>query len=383
MYSIAIKYFVAVVVASATIVYFESRDIDYGVAVIQEPASKPQPSPATPPSIQIQDSNQIETLIAEISLSDELLEEEIANLLRQSEFKLARARLMQLAADAVEDDNKSRLGHVMTLLGQVAIEEQDLDNAEVYLLEALDVYKNIGDDVGTAHVYVQLGKSHLKSRQLARVAGYAYDRLLIARWQLSQKRYGEAEDNLQRTIEDNIAINRFGAAASAYSTLVNLYTEQNFTHQAETAAAESATLYAASGQMDKAKSILRELEQAGIEPNLLLSVEESINNGYAEFNASIMQIERAKDYKRLYNHYSSKGDTERAWKLRVQANRSLANVSKRAMYHRQPDVLAVLHNSNTDMEQAGTYLSQAQVLFTKQGLAEDSMYSQGLTEQIY
>ena len=383
MYHIAAKYIVAVTVACTVIVYIETGNKSNEVTVSLKPNNVVQTTSYLPPPTLKQDPDQLEKLIAGISLSDEQVEQEITNLLRQRAFKRARARLMQLAANAVENNDKNRLGHVMTLMGQVAIEEQDLDNAEVYLLEALDVYKDLGDDVGSAHVYVQLGKSHLKSRHMARVAGYAYDRLLIARWQLSNKQYVDAENNLLRTIDDNLAINRYGAAASAYATLVKLYGQQNNTYQAEIAAAETAKLYAASGQLDKAKAVLSKLEQAGIEPNLLIDLENSIARKHTEFNASIEQIERAKDYKRLYNHYKAKGDTQRAWSLRVQANRSLANVSKRAMYHRQPDVLAVLHNSNNDMHRADSYLKQAGSLYNSAGLVEDSSKSQALSKEIF
>jgi len=383
LYSIAAKYVVAVTIVCTVIVYVETGNNSNDVTVSPEPNNATQTASALPPPVTKQDPDELEKLIAEMSLSDEQLEQEITGLLRQSEFKRARVRLMEFAGLAVEEGDKKQLGHVMTLLGQVAIEEQDLDNAEVYLLEALDVYEGIGDEVGSANVYVQLGKSHLKSRQMARTAGHAYDRLLIARWQFSHKHYMEAENNLRLTIDDNLAVNRYGAAASAYDTLVNVYTQLNNTYQAEMAAAESAKLYAASGQLSKADAVLSELELVGIEPNLLLELKNAVVRQYAEFNASIEQIERAKDYERLYNHYRAKGDTQRAWKLRVQANRSLAKISKRAMYHRQPDVLAVLHNSNNDMERAQNYLSQAEVLFIEKGLLEDIALSQSLSRQIY
>ncbi|MEE9559885.1 MAG: hypothetical protein V3V64_03780 [Acidiferrobacterales bacterium] len=151
--------------------------------------------------------------------------EELTEPLRQKEFRIVNDQLLQEAAHAVETADDAQLGRVLSLLGQLSIEEQDFDSAEVYLMEALDVYKQEGDTVGAAQVHMHLGRMHLKVRQRARTAGQAYDRLLLARWQLSHGQYYTAEENLRLVIDENLSINRFGAAASAYNSLVRVYME--------------------------------------------------------------------------------------------------------------------------------------------------------------
>ena len=311
------------------------------------------------------------------------IDEDLAVLLQNKEFGLLRDNLLNKAAQAVADENKSQLAHVLSLLGQVALEEQDLDAAEVYLLESLDVYENLKDRVGSAQVYMQLGRTHVKARELARTAGDAYDRLLIARWQLSEQHYSAAEQNLKHVIDESLGVNRFGAAASAYYSLVQLYTKNKDTFQAEQAAMEAARLYAASGQLNRAYATVSQLKQAGVESWRVYDIEQEINRSYAEFESSVQQIERAKDYRQLYYHYRSQGDQDRAWKLRLLASKSLKNVSKRAMFHRQPDALALLYVSNDDMGRARDYFDRAQQTFDSKGLESLSAQTEKLKDQIF
>lgn len=309
--------------------------------------------------------------------------EDLATLLKNKEFSLLRDSLLNKAAQAVTEGNKPQLAHVLSLLGQVAIEEQDLDAAEVYLLESLDVYDKLRDKVGSAQVYMQLGRTHVKARELARTAGDAYDRLLIARWQLSEQRYADAEQNLKHVIDESMAVNRFGAAASAYYSLVQLYTKSSSTFQAEQAAMEAARLYAASGQLKRAYATVAQLKRAGVEAWRVYDIEQEIDRSHEEFERSVQQIERAKDYRQLYYHYRSQGDQERAWKLRLLASKSLKNVSKRAMYHRQPDALALLYVSNDDMGRARDYFDRAKQTFDSKGLETLSSQAEKLKDQIF
>ena len=309
--------------------------------------------------------------------------EDLATLLKNKEFSLLRDSLLNKAAQAVTEGDKPQLAHVLSLLGQVAIEEQDLDAAEVYLLESLDVYDNLRDKVGSAQVYMQLGRTHVKARELARTAGDAYDRLLIARWQLSEQRYADAEQNLKHVIDESMAVNRFGAAASAYYSLVQLYTKSSSTFQAEQAAMEAARLYAASGQLKRAYATVAQLKRAGVEAWRVYDIEQEIDRSHEEFERNVQQIERAKDYRQLYYHYRSQGDQERAWKLRLLASKSLKNVSKRAMYHRQPDALALLYVSNDDMGRARDYFDRAKQTFDSKGLETLSSQAEKLKDQIF
>ena len=345
-------------------------------------------SQATAPAVDIVRRFQFDTELEQemVSKTEQTVREigeDLATLLKNKEFSLLRDNLLNKAAQAVTDGDKSRLAHVLSLLGQVAIEEQDLDAAEVYLLEALDVYETLSDKVGSAQIYMQLGRTHVKAREIARTAGDSYDRLLIARWQLSEQHYAAAEQNLKHVIDKSLAVNRFGAAASAYYSLVQLYTRSKSTFQAEQAAMEAAKLYAASGQLKRAYDTIAQLKLAGVEAWRVYDIEQEINRSYKEFEHSVQQIERAKDYRQLYYHYRSQGDQKRAWKLRLLASKSLKNVSKRAMFHRQPDALALLYISNTDMGRAKDYFDRAQQTFDSKGLQELSSQTEKLKDQIF
>jgi len=322
-----------------------------------------------------------QSLRSDTLLSIEQIDADLAGLMQLGEYGLVRERLLQYAADAVASGERVLLGGVLSLLGQVAIEEQDLDTAEVYLLESLDVLQNERDQVGVAQAYMQLGRVHLKSRQMARKAGNAYDRLLVARWQLSQHDYATAAENLHLVIADSLSINRFGAAASAYDTLARLHTATGSTYEAEKAALQAASLYASSGQPHRARALLRNLD--AVEPWRVAEIEAEIERNYAEFKNNVEQIERARDYQRLYHYYQVKGDERRAWRLRLLAGRSLAKASRRAMYHRQPDVLAVLYNSNFAKERARSYLDRARRTFDDTGLVILSAHTATLEDQIF
>ncbi|MDJ0958635.1 MAG: hypothetical protein QNI91_17335 [Arenicellales bacterium] len=361
-------------------------DSPYSPIVVTTPqtTAKTTASPAVDVMERLQFDTELEQeMVLKTEQTVREIGEDLATLLKNKEFGLLRDSLLNKAAQAVVEGNKSQLAHVLSLLGQVAVEEQDLDAAEVYLLEALDVYENLNDKVGSAQVYMQLGRTHVKARELARTAGDAYDRLLIARWQLSEQHFAAAEQNLKHVIDESLAVNRFGAAASAYYSLVQLYTKSNSAFQAEQAAMEAANLYAASGQLKRAYDTVASLKRAGIETWRVYDIEQEIERSYAEFERSVQQIERAKDYRQLYYHYRSQGDQERAWNLRLLASKSLKNVSKRAMFHRQPDALALLYVSNDDMGRAKDYFDRAKQTFDSKGLEKLSAQTEKLKDQIF
>lgn len=308
---------------------------------------------------------------------------ELAGMLERGEYDQLRERLLTMAADAVTANSQDELGRVMSLLGQLAIEERDLDSAEIYLLEALDVYRGMDDEVGMAQVYMHLGRAHLRSREIARTAGSSYDRLLVARWQLSQGRFSSAEQNLRQVVEESIPVNRYGTAASAYHSLTRLYTENGNVFEAERSAMEAARLFAASGQLRRAQATIEVLKRAGVEQWRLFEIAREVDRDYEAFQASVQQIERARDYRRLYNHYRAQGDQERAWKLRLLANKSLKNVSRRAMYHRQPDALALLYVSNDAKGRAQNYFAKAKKTFDSEGLEALSTQVARLEDQIF
>ena len=120
-----------------------------------------------------------------------------------------------------------------------------------------------------------------------------------------------------------------------------------------------------------------------MQPWQVAEIEADIERNYTDFKNNVEQIERARDYQRLYHYYQAKGDERRAWRLRLLAGQSLAKASRRAMYHRQPDVLAVLYNSNVAKDQAQKYLTRARRTFDDTGLVILSAHTATLEDQIF
>ncbi|MCZ7596907.1 MAG: hypothetical protein M5U09_02865 [Gammaproteobacteria bacterium] len=89
---------------------------------------------------------------------------------------------------------------MLALLGEVATESLDLGAAEIFLTESIDTFRLVGDGVGEAYATMQLGRMHIKSRQVARHAGRAYDLLLLARYQLHHFQYDAAQANVREVI---------------------------------------------------------------------------------------------------------------------------------------------------------------------------------------
>jgi len=308
-----------------------------------------------------------------IQLDQLNLDRQIQDLIKNSQFKQARVKLLENAALAVRQDNKNRLGSIMLLLGKVATNEMEFDAAEVYLQEALDIAVQSGDTMTEANTYQQLGKLHIRSRELARIAGNAYENLWHVKNQIYRGEYRFAEDNLRKIIDTSIAIQRYGAAAGAYETLAKFYRRFHDDYQAQNASLEAAKLYASSGLITRSREIVSELEREGVDPATFGLMNAEITDLFEQHQSNVEQTGQARDYQMLYRYYNSKGEFERAWKLRILASKSLARTSARSMYSRQADVLAILYSSNFAMKKARSYLNQASNLFAKQG--EDDLYA--------
>ncbi len=307
----------------------------------------------------------------------------LANLLAAGKFDELREELLKLASIAVSEKDKKRLGYILNLLGQVSIQEQDVYSAEVYLLEALDIFQNLNNEIGVAQINLQLGRTHLKSRQIARVAGTAYDELQVGRWYLVHQMPSIAEQYIRKSIDRNMSINRFGSAASAYESLVKLFIAENNFSEAEVAAHESARMFASSGKINRANGVL-ELIPANVNNAWQLAqLRTELDQNHVQYKKGILQIERARDYRRLYYFYKNQGDQERAWKFRLLASNSLGEVSKRTLFHRQQGVLAILFNSNDSINQAERYFVKAQNTFETNGLTELSDEVSVLYNQVY
>jgi hypothetical protein len=347
-------------------------------------AAPDQPVAATSEAARSDPILQIEqALVEETQRSIRGIDPRLARLLAEKDFDSLRDELLKIASVAVADNNKVRLGYILNLLGQVSIQEQDLYSAKVYLLEALDIFNGLGDEIGVAQINMQLGRTHLRSRQIARVAGTAYDELQVGRWYLVNKMPDVAEEYIRNSIRRNMTINRYGSAASAHESLVRLYLEEKNYGEAQISAFESARMFAASGRIDRARNVLESIPGDITQQWQLAELEVEIDDRYQEYQDGILQIERARDYRRLYFYYRSQGDQERAWKFRLLASNSLSQVSKRTLFHRQQGVLALLFNSNDAKELAEDYFVKAMSTFDLNGMDTLSEETSTLSKQIY
>jgi tetratricopeptide (TPR) repeat protein len=328
-------------------------------------------------------SMDVSTQLAQINFDNQALELEIQRLLSNGEYKKSTTMLLEAAAVAIAQGEKKKLGNIMLLLGRVATNAQELDTAEVYLQEALDIALQSGDTMAAARTYQQFGRVHIRSRELARNAGEAYDILWIARNQLYMGQYREAKANLDHVIDTNLAIRRYGAAAGAFETLSEYHRRFHDNYMAQDASMEAARLYASSGQIMRSRGILDALKNEGLDDLQVESMQAEIDDLFERHQNDVRQTAIAHDYQMLYRHYKAKGDDERAWKLRILASKSLANTSSRSMYQRQPDVLAILYMSNFTMDKAKNYLDQASSLFADQGEDDLSASTQDLYSLIY
>ena len=304
-------------------------------------------------------------------------------LLLEGDSRSARAMLMDRAATAAAGGDQQRLGNHLLMLGQIAIEEQNLDDAEVFLNEAMEIARLSNDPQAVAHVNLQLGRKHLRTRELARSAGEAYDLLLVARNELDRGRYADAARKLTAVIDENLAIRRYGAAASAYQSLGALYRKLHDLSPAELSLVEAARLYARSGANRKAYGLLRELETIAVDRGRILLLRDELDQLFTRFQQDVIQVEQARDYQRLARHYHASGDTQRAWELRLLANHSMAKTAKRSLYQRQADVLAVLYDSNRAMDAARDHFNLASQQFASQGMEDLAQQSRALTVGIW
>jgi len=350
-------------------------ELDIGIST---PASQ-IPAPPEP----LVDAAAEALIQAETYKSIREIDPQLQPLFAEGQFATLKDRLLNLAADAVKRNQSRQIIEILSLLAEVSIEQQNLDSAEVYLYEALDLVDATNHNQARGEIFMQLGRTHLRSREIARSAGYAYDALQIGRNQLLRRQYQLAQQNIQGAISHSLSINRFNAAASAYSTLALLFQKTGDHYQAEQASLESARLYSSSGQLGPARAQLARLRDAGIEEWRLFNVENEIDANYQTYEESINQIAVARDYQRLYHYYLNQENLARAWHFRLLASKSLENISKRAMFHRQQGVLAILYNSNDAMARARRYLSDASSTFKARGMDDLDQQARELIQSVY
>ncbi len=352
-----------------------------------EPEIQPQPSTLTQSSLstEVQLSRVQESAldIDLLNLNNLELEQQIETLLSSNQFKQANTRLLEIAADAVEAGDDRQLGNVLLLLGSAAIDNQELNSAELLLQEALEIARRQNDKLTMAKTYQQLGRLNIKARALARYAAESYDRLWLARSQIFLGEYRKAEENLNVVIAANTEIRRYGAAAGALETMAQFHQKFHNDYQAQLANAEAARLYATSGQLNRARTIIGNLKSSGYDPSELDFLGRDVESLFRQYEQDLVHVSQAQDLKMLYHHYRSEGEHRRAWQLRIKASRLLGKTSETAVFERGADVLAILYNSNFAMDRARQYLSQADSLFSGFGAEDNAVQAQTMQSLIY
>jgi hypothetical protein len=307
----------------------------------------------------------------------------IRELLQQGKFKQARTQLLEVAAASMLADDQSQLGDTLLLLGEVAINQQELAAAEVYLQESLYLAMSRDDIVGTARGYQLLGQLNIRARELARRAANTYDQLWQARNAIARGFYQGVNENLQAVIRDNLEIRRYGAAADAWEALASLHEQVHDGYQAQQARIEAARLFASTGQITHVRRLIDGLDRSLISDTDIQDIEREIDGLFQQHHQDLVKTSQARDYQMLYHHYLRNGQPERAWKFRIKSSETLSNTSDRSMFQRQADVIAVLYNSNFAMDRARHYLDQAGKIYDDSGVSDGLEETREMESLIY
>ena len=332
-----------------------------------------------------QDRNEfdIDGEMARLELDDAERDRLIRELLHQGKYAQARTRLLEVAAAAVQQDDQGRLADTLLLLGEVAINQQELSAAEIYLQEALYLSMSEDDVLGTARCYQLLGQLNIRARELARRASNTYDQLWQARNSIARGFYRGVNENLHAVIEENLAIRRYGAAADAWEALGQLHDQVQDGYQAQLARIEAARLFASTGQMTHVHRLLDGLDRSLISDNEFARIEREMDRRFEQHEQDVIRTSQARDYQMLYHHYLRIGQPQKAWQFRIKASEKLASTSDRALYQRQSDVIAVLYNSNFAIDRAKKYLDRAGRLYRDSGATELLTQTHDMESMIY
>ena len=329
------------------------------------------------------DEFDIDAELARLELDDVERDHLIRELLHEGKFKQARTHLLEVAAASILQDDQTRLGNTLQLLGEVAINQQELSTAEIYLQEALYLAMSQNDVIGTARCYQLLGQLNIHARELARRAANTYDELWQARNSIARGLYQGVNENLQKVIQDNLDIKRFGAAADAWEALASLHDKVHDGYQAQQARIEAARLYAVTGQVSHVHRLMDGLDPGLISDADRSDIEREIEGLFRQHHQDLVRTSQARDYQMLYHHYLRIGQLERAWNFRIKSAETLVGTSDRSVYQRQADVIAVLYNSNFAMDRARRYLDQAGRIYTDSGLPQELGQTRDMEARIY
>jgi len=321
--------------------------------------------------------------IERLELADARRDRLIRELLHQGKYKQAQTQLLEIAATAVSQDDQPRLGATLLLLGEVAINQQELASAEIYLQEALYLAMSSNNVMATARSYQLLGQLNISARELARHAANTWDDLWQARNSIARGYYQGVNENLQSVIRDNLEIRRYGAAADAWEALASLHDQVQDGYQAQQARLEAARLFASTGQMTHVHRLVDGLDRSFLSDTDRAEIEREMQGLFEEHQNDLIKTSQARDYQMLYHHYLRNGQVERAWKFRIKSSETLANTSDRSMFQRQGDIIAVLYNSNFAMQRAKKYLNQADAIYNDAGVSEMLEQTREMESLIY
>ena len=292
--------------------------------------------------------------------------QQLVEWVNNDQYVLARHELMKKASAAVDQNDKHTLGEIIRLLAKVSATQGDLASAEVYLFEALDIFSRLGESRQIADTQLLIGQMYTRRRQIAQQAGWAYGELLLARFFLSEGNSYAARESLDKTIRHNLKLGRTGAAASAYKTMARYYRSIGDSTGATDSMIEAARNYAHSGQDLNAQQVIDSLREQQVSLAVIEELEDDISNRLARYESQITLVRQARDYMQLYSLYKIKGEAGRAWEFRVKASEILSRTSKRDMYFRSPDVMALLYDSNFNITRASDYYKKAGDIYLSQ-----------------
>jgi tetratricopeptide (TPR) repeat protein len=318
-----------------------------------------------------------------LELDDDRHDRLIRELLHQGKYQQARTQLLEVAAAAVSQDDQTRLGATLLLLGEVAINQQELASAEIYLQEALYLAMSSDNVMATARSYQLLGQLNISARELARHAANTWDDLWQARNSIARGYYQGVNENLQSVIRDNLEIRRYGAAADAWEALASLHDQVHDSYQAQQARIEAARLFASTGQMTHVHRLLDGLDRSFFSDIDMAEIGREMQSLFEAHQNDLVKTSQARDYQMLYHHYLRNGQVERAWQFRIKSSETLASTSDRSMFQRQGDIIAVLYNSNFAMERAKKYLHQADAIYDDAGVSEMLEQTREMESLIY
>jgi hypothetical protein len=116
--------------------------------------------------------------------------------------------------------------------------------------------EELEDDIGIASVELLRGELNLKRRAQARRAAYAYDALQVARWKVAHGQFQGAIHQLKSVVDENLALNRFAAAAAAYQTFYKGYSQDGQFIEAQEAGIEIVKLHSSAARPLKAQAMV-------------------------------------------------------------------------------------------------------------------------------